>query len=69
MHGTPVNDLLQLDYIELGRSNSGDKYVLMLCNDVSDYKWFFVFAKTSAINAAQATIDWCAAFTVPKGLM
>jgi transposase InsO family protein len=69
VHGTKPNDLLQFDYIELGPSQAGDKYVLMLRDDHSDYKWFFAFAGESAENAALAIIDWCAAFGVPNCLM
>ena len=69
VHGTQANDLLQFDYIELGPSTEGSKYVLMLRDDHSDYKWFFAFPDTSAENAAHAIIDWCAAFGVPNGLM
>ena len=69
VHGTAPNDLLQFAYIELGPSTDGCKYVLMLRDDHSDYKWFFAFSDTSAENAAHAIIDWCAAFGVPKGLM
>ena len=69
VHGTAPNDLVQFDYIEIGPSNTGEKYVLMVRDDHSDYKWFFPFANTNAENAAIAIIDWCAAFTVPKSLM
>lgn len=47
----------------------GAKYVLMLCDDHSDYKWFFPIADTLAEHAANTIIDWCAAFAVPLGLM
>jgi len=69
VHGTKANDLLQFDYIEIGPSGSGEKYILMLRDDLSDYKWFFAFTDTDAKNAAQAIIDWSAAFGVPNGLM
>lgn len=69
MHGTKPNDVLQFDYIELLPSKNGCKYVLMLRDDLSDYKWFFEFADTLATNAATAIIDWCAAFGVPKSLL
>lgn len=69
VHGTSPNELLQFDYIEIAPSGTGDKYVLMLRDDHSDYKWFFAFADTSAENAAQVIIDWSAAFGVPKMLM
>ena len=69
VHGTAPNVLIQFDDIELGPSTDGCKYVLMLRDDRSDYKWFFAFSDTSAENAAHAIIDWCAAFGVPKELM
>lgn len=39
-HGKSLNDLVQFDYIELGDSQNGDKYVLMLFDEHSDYKLF-----------------------------
>lgn len=41
----------------------------MLRDDHSDYKWFFPFGDTSAENAAQAIIDWCAAFGALSSFM
>jgi hypothetical protein len=61
VHGTAANDLLQFDYIVLAPSNLGDKHVLMLRDDHSDYNWFFSFPDTSAENAARAIIDWAVA--------
>lgn len=46
-----------------------EKYLLMLMDDQSDCKWIFSFAETSAVNAAYAIIDWCAAVSVLNGLM
>lgn len=68
VHGTKPNDLLQLDYIELGPTERGHNYVLMLRDDHSDYKLFIAFPTTNSENAA-AIIEWCAAFRVPNGLM
>lgn len=69
VHGTSANDLLQFDYIEIAPSSTGEKYVLMLRDDHSEYCWFFAFPDTSAENATRAIIDWSAAFGVPNGLM
>lgn len=69
IHGTKANDLLQFDYVEIANTPSGMKYILMLRDDHSDYKWLLPFPDTSAENAARAIIDWSAAFGVPKGLM
>lgn len=48
LHGTKPNDLLQFDYIELAPSSEGDKYVLMLLDDHSVYKWFYAFVDTAS---------------------
>lgn len=69
MRGTKPDDVLQFDYIELGPSSDGDKYVLMLREAHSSYAWFFAFSDTPAENGARGTVDWSAAFGVPDGLM
>lgn len=69
MYGTKPNDLSQFDYMNLWPSNSGDKYILMLCGDHLNYKWFFCFPNTDAENAAHAITDWCATNSVPGRLM
>lgn len=69
LHGTDRNDLDQFGYIDMGKSGSGDKYVLMVRADMSDYKWFFPFPDTAAENVAREKIEWTAAFGAPKGLI
>lgn len=69
VHGTKPNDLLQFDYIDIGPSNNGDNYVLMMRVDHSDYKMYYCFPSTDAENAATAIIEWCSLFGVPSGLM
>lgn len=69
VHGTAANDLLQFDYLEIAEASTGEKYVLMLRDDHSNYCWFFSFAGTAAENSAHAIIDWCAAFRFPQQLM
>ena len=68
-HGTAPNDLVQFDYIEIAPASNGDKYILMLRDDHSDYKWLFAYPSTAAANAAASLVDWCAAFGVPKAFM
>lgn len=69
VHGTRPNDLLQFDYIDLGDSKNGDKYVQLLRDDRSDCKRFYCLPDTGAENAATAVIEWCSIFGVPKMLM
>ena len=67
--GTHPNDLLQFDYIELGKSTMGDQYVLILRDDHSGYAWFYPTVSTSAEKAASALIAWCAACGPPTTMM
>lgn len=67
--GTHPNDLLQFDYIDMGKSTTGDKYILMLRDDHSGYAWFYPTVSTSAEQAASAIVDWCAAFGPPNSMM
>lgn len=68
-YGTKPDDLLQFDYIKVGPSTDGDKYVPLLRDDHSGYSWLFLFSETTALNAAQAIIDWCTAFGISKSFM
>lgn len=69
VHGTRPNDLIQFDYIELGKSTTGDKYVFMIRDDHSGYAWFYPTVNQEAEQAAVALIDWSAAFGSPLMLM
>lgn len=68
LHCAKPGDLLQFDYTDLGPSHSSDKYVLMMRDDHSDYKWIFC-CSTDAENAATAIIEWCSTFGVLNALM
>lgn len=68
-HGTAMNDLLQFGYIEISPSTSGEKYILIMREDHSDYMWFYACHYLTSETAPQAIIDWCAAFSVLKSLM
>lgn len=68
-HGTTPNALLQFNLIEMCTSPSGERYILMLRDDHSGYSWLYPAESTSADTAAQAIIDWTAAFGIPHGLM
>lgn len=53
----------------MGPGNDGSKNILVLRDYHSAYTWLFAFDGAAGLYAAQAVIDWCAAFGVPKGLM
>lgn len=69
VHGTSPNDLLQFDCIKIAEANSGEKYVLMLREDHSNYCWSYACSETSAEYVARAIVDWSAALGVPLQLM
>lgn len=50
--GTAANHLLQSDYIKVAQSATDDKYVFMLHDYHSNYKFLLALPNTSAKNAA-----------------
>lgn len=60
---------IHLADIDVGLVTDGTKYLMMLRGGHSGFCWFFKFPYTSADNSVNETIDWCAAFNVPQGLM
>ncbi len=68
-HGTKPNDLIQFDYIEMGPSRVGHKYILMIRDDFSSYLWLFPFENANSENSASAILEWATTFTIPKGFM
>lgn len=66
MHGKKPNEILQLHYIELGRSSDGNNNLVMLINDHPSYSWIFAFSSATAENAGFLNLDYCAAFGKPK---
>lgn len=60
-HGSKPSELLQFDYVHFGPGHDGDRYVLLLPDDLSNYCWLFSTAGTKAENAANGFIEWCAA--------
>ena len=69
VHGTDANKLVQFDYIDLGKSSSGDVYVLMIRDDLSGYCWFYPTPSNSAEQVSHALLDWCADFGASKMFM
>ena len=69
VHGTRPNELIQFDYLEIGPSAIGSKYLLLVRDDFSSYSWLFPFHEATAENAAEAILEWSAAFNTPSMLM
>lgn len=69
LYGTSANDLIQYDYIEMGPSTTGMKYLLLMRDDFSSYCWFLPFSNANSENAADALLEWATTFNTPKGLI
>lgn len=50
-------------------STSGEKYILMLRDDHSDYCWVFAVERTCIESTERPIIDWGTVFGVPKSIM
>lgn len=57
VHRTKSNDLLTFDYIKIAHGTNGEKHVLVLRKDHSNYAWFFATGDTSVEQAAAAIVD------------
>lgn len=69
LFGTKPNDLIQFDYIILGSSRTGPKYVLMVCDNHRGYAWFYPASNTDSETTPNVSLDWRATVGVPQGLM
>lgn len=69
VYGTSSNDLLQLEYIDLGLSGTGEKYIPMLRDDHSGYCWLYPASTTDTRTAADGLLDWSAEFDGPSCFM
>lgn len=67
--GTKRTVVPQLDYVDIGPGKHGEKYMSICFDYHSSYNFLFAFANTVCTTAAQAIIDWQAAFGVPSDLM
>lgn len=66
LHDCNPRAFIQFDYLKLGTYSTGDKYMLMLRDDRSNYCWLFPFSDTNAEHDAHALVDCHAAFDVLK---
>lgn len=69
LFGTKPKKLGKLDYIYLCPIRTDEKYVLMARNDHSSCIWFYLASSTDSEMAANALLDWSAAFGAPQGLI
>lgn len=69
MHWTKPNNLLQFDYIELGPSTHGEKYVVIVRDAHSSYAWFVAYPDTTTDNAAVRSAMGLPLLGAQNGLM
>lgn len=67
LHAEKPNQILHFDFCYIGKSNTGEIYILILKDDLSSYVWLFPSATADAEQVADALIEWFSAFgTVAK---
>lgn len=63
LHGTRPNEVLHFDYIYMGLGIDELKYVLVLQDDLSSYKWFCATSAAAAEPAAEEIARWIRVFS------
>lgn len=67
-HCTAAKKLLKFDFIGIWASRIGEKYILIVKHNLSDYFWLFASKSMCSEYAARAVINYCTAFGVQKSL-
>ena len=67
LHAAKPNQILHFDFCYIGKSTSGELYVLILKDDFSSYVWLFPCISADAEATANALIEWFSSFgNVPQ---
>jgi hypothetical protein len=62
LHASKPNEVLHMDYLYMGPSTVGCKYVLLLKDDLSGYLWLVPAVAADAETTVDALVTWFAAF-------
>ena len=62
IHGDRPNEVLHMDFLFMGAGTGGQKYVLILKDDLSHYIWLWPTADVTAASAAEALCVWIGVF-------
>lgn len=62
LHGSRPNEVLHCDYLFMGPSHAGDRYVLIVRDDLSSHCSFWPTTSPTADSATEALATWTAAF-------
>lgn len=69
LYATAKSVLVESNHMKVAHPGSGEKQLLMLRDDHSNYCWLFLFPYTMAESAALEIIDWSAVFGVTNSVM
>jgi hypothetical protein len=64
LHASKPNEVLHMDYLYMGPSSVGYKYLLLLKDDLSSYLWLVPAKSADAKTTVDALVEWFAAFGV-----
>ena len=64
LHATKSNEVLHIDYLYMGPSESGHKYLLLVKDDLSNYLWLVPAITADAATTVEELTSWFAAFGV-----
>lgn len=62
LHGESPNEVIHVDFLFMGASNSSVKYLLVIRDDLSSYVWLWPAAAAPSDAAAEALATWIAVF-------
>lgn len=62
LHGTKTNEVVHMDFLYMGPGRDGNKYVLILRDDLSSFVWLWSAPACTAEVAADALSTWCGSF-------
>lgn len=69
VHGADPNDLVQFDYFDMGLATTGERYILMVRDNHSEYAWLYPSCDMTEETAAHSLLDWCTWFGAPTSFM
>ena len=62
IHSDRPNEVVHMDFFNMGQGLSNKKYLLILCDDLSSYVWLWPTEDTTAAGAAEALCVWIGVF-------
>lgn len=61
LHGLKPKEVINFDFCYIMPSSTGEKYVLILKDDLSSYTWFYACENADSGTAAGTLLEWFAA--------